>query len=89
MARLGGKDTITNLSPTSAPRTQDSYTTIIPESQILTNLIIRTTLERDCSSVALPEVSSIFFPAAKQIQQFFPHLNRGSEDGGCCSLYRL
>ena len=36
--------------------------------------------ERDPSSVALPDVSSIFF---------FPHLVRGSQHKGCRSLYRF
>ena len=46
--------------------------------------------------MALPEVSSVvfffftllnvFFPSTCEV---FPHSNRGSKDGGCCSLYRL
>ncbi len=38
------------------------------------------------SSVALPEVSSIFFPVKTF---FFPYPNWGSKDRWCCMLYRL
>ena len=57
--------------------------------RLLVYYVQSTSWERDPSAVAPLEVS--FFSSATRVLcgSFSPHLNQGSKDKGCCSLYRL